>query len=88
VGKLPVFTENPRETVWKIETDPILKAHERADRNQQALFSPLVLPETTFNKPSSYFPDSLRRVLLGNSDNQRAKKGPRLQCRSFGLSAV
>src|ERR687890_690369 len=50
----------PLETVWKLETGPILKPHEWADRNQQALFSRLlVLPETTFNEPSSYFPDSL-----------------------------
>ena len=48
------------ETVWKLETGPILKSHERADRNQQALFSRLlVMPETTFNEPSSYFIGSL-----------------------------
>jgi hypothetical protein len=30
-----------------------------ADRDQQALFGHLMLPKTTSNKPSSYFPDSL-----------------------------
>ena len=49
----------PRETVWKIETVTILDSHEWADRDQQALFGHLMLPETTFNKPSSYCPDSL-----------------------------
>ncbi len=57
----PLFTGLPKETVWKIDTGPILKSHKRADRYQQPLFSRLVLPETTFNEPSSYFPDSLSR---------------------------
>src|SRR5215213_3427405 len=30
----------PLETVWKLETGPILKSHERADRNQPAIFKP------------------------------------------------
>jgi hypothetical protein len=51
--------ELPRETVWKIDTVPILESHEWADRDQQALFGHLMLPETAFNKHSSYFPDSL-----------------------------
>src|SRR5919112_658954 len=53
----------PLETVWKVETVTILESHEWADRDQQALFGHLMLPETTFNKPSSYFPDSLSRKL-------------------------
>ena len=48
-----------RETVWKVKIVPIVESDERADRNQQALFGHLTLPETTFNEPSSYFPDSL-----------------------------
>ena len=53
-----LFTLLPKETVWKIETGPIVKPLGRADRDQQALFHGLVSPETTFNEPSSYFPDS------------------------------
>jgi hypothetical protein len=56
---LPLFTELPRETVWKIRIVPIVESHERADRDQQALFGHLTLPETPFNEPSSYFPDSI-----------------------------
>jgi hypothetical protein len=56
---LPLFTELPRETVWKIRIVPIVESHERADRDQQALFGHLTLPETPSNEPSSYFPDSL-----------------------------
>jgi hypothetical protein len=48
-----------RETVWKIRIFPILEFHKRADIDQQPLFGHLTLPETTFNEPSSYFPDSL-----------------------------
>jgi hypothetical protein len=34
----PVSENIPSETVWKIQTGPILKSHERADRDQQALY--------------------------------------------------
>ena len=51
--------ELSRETVWKIKIVPIVESHERADRDQQPLFSHLTLPEATFNEPSSYFLDSL-----------------------------
>ena len=60
--------ELPIETVWKIGTGPIVESLERADRDQQALFGHLVLPETTLAEPSGYFPDSLIRVL---SETQR-----------------
>jgi hypothetical protein len=62
----PIIAEMSTETVWKSKTAPILESHERADRDQQALYRLLMLPETTFNEPSSYFPDSLTRGLLGN----------------------
>jgi hypothetical protein len=40
LAKQLLFTELPREMVWKLETGPILKSHERADRNQPAIFKP------------------------------------------------
>ena len=58
-----VSEKTTSETVWKLGIGLILKSHEREDRDQQALFGRRVLPETTFNEPSSYFPDSLTRLL-------------------------
>jgi hypothetical protein len=61
----PEFPRRPLlETVWKIKIVRIVESHERAERDQQALFGHLTLPETTFNEPSSYFPNSLSRQLV------------------------
>src|SRR5829696_5210201 len=80
-----LLTGLPRETVWKIETGPILKSHERTGRDQQALFSHLVLPETTFNEPSSYSPDSLSRKLADQARllTPRYRNGMRVYERRF-----
>src|SRR5918995_1160066 len=72
VGPCVGVSRQSLETVWKIKTGPILKSHERADRDQQALLNYLVLPEITFNEPSCYFPDSFSRNCLINS--QRASQ--------------
>ena len=56
------------ETVWKVKIVPIVESDERADRNQQALFGHLTLPETTINESFSYFPDSLSRDCLESPD--------------------
>jgi hypothetical protein len=66
-GGLPLFTEIPRETVWKIKVAPILESHKWADREQQALSGHLMAPKTILEKPSNYFPDSLLKFILGNS---------------------
>jgi hypothetical protein len=56
---LPLFTELPRETVWKIETGPILEPHGRVERDQKALFGRLMLSEIAFKESPIYFPDRL-----------------------------
>jgi hypothetical protein len=56
------------ETVWKIKIVRIVESHERAERDQQALFGHLTLPESTFNEPSSYFPDSLSRQFVNRGN--------------------
>jgi hypothetical protein len=50
--------ELPRETVWKIETGPIVEPYGRAKRDQNALFGRLTLPETIFVEFFRDFPDS------------------------------
>jgi hypothetical protein len=56
---ISVSEKTSSETVWKIEVGFILEPWERADRDIQALLGRLLSPETAFNEPSDYFPDSL-----------------------------
>jgi hypothetical protein len=72
-GGLPLFTEISRETVWEIKVAPILESHEWADREQQALSGHLMAPKTILEKPSNYFPDSLRRGVFSETRGRHEK---------------
>jgi hypothetical protein len=56
MGRL--FTELPRETVWKIRMNFTLGSHKTVKRGKEPLIAAFVPPKTRDLDPSSYFPNS------------------------------
>ena len=57
-GGLPLFTELPRETVWKIRMPSTLGSQKSVKRGVEAVLLPLCGSKTPDLDPSSYFPNS------------------------------
>ena len=79
-GELPLFTELPRETVWKIRMASTLGIQEPVKRGEKHPYCRKAAPTTRDLDPSSYFPNSFRRLILGNwvSGNGHSRKPGRM----------
>jgi hypothetical protein len=83
-----LFTEVPRETVWKIRMGFTLGPHESAKRGEKHPYRCFALPKTRVSNPSNYFPNSFRRGILGSSAQPRSNTYERPRPRSAALKGI
>src|SRR5215216_2879582 len=89
-GSSSYASEFPRtpllETVWKIRMGFTMGSDETLKRGQKPSYCRFCATKTRYLDPSSYFPNSFRRGILGNSGEQ--KEGWRTYASPYPLAHV